>query len=81
MPAHAMAAVRRLGVRFLSVGIFAALWSGPSAVASATLCVLLACGCVAGALTRRESLRYDQFNRWHEAVLLVTLACLIFLMR
>ena len=74
-----LATLKRLAFRLLVIVAFALLWPGPALpIATAALCVLLASGCLAVAFAHGESLAGPNLNRWHEAVVLFAIGCLIF---
>jgi hypothetical protein len=71
----------RLSFRLVAIIGLAALWPGPSAaLATGALCVLLAAGCLVTAVAFDEPLRHAGLTRWHEAAILIAVACLVFLL-
>ncbi len=70
-------ALRRLTFRLLLAVAFAGLWPGP-APATAALLVALAVGCLIAALTFGEQAFGGGLNRWHEAVVLFTIGCILY---
>ena len=71
--------LRRLTFRLLVAIAFAGLWPGPApGAATAALLIALAVGCLIAAIAFGEKAFGEGANRWHEAVTLFTIGCIVY---